>query len=207
MNREPFFYRILENPLFYRISQYILGPGAENDLRLGFHNSLRQIPPNSRVLDVGCGPHSWLWGEGLHPVGLDISISYSRAFRERGETAVNGSAMALPFPVGSFHAVWSAGLLHHLPDSFARDAVIEMVRVTSPTGFCLIFDSVLPEPAWKRPIAHLIRRLDRGAYVRRQSALTALLPEEGWSLKRISYTCWGLEGLFCLLVPQRSFQS
>jgi len=201
MNHEPIFYRILENPKLYGLCQQILGPGGEKDLMGEIHSMVMTLPSSGRILDVGCGPHSWLWQEGLHPVGLDISISYSQAFRDRKEPAVTGSATALPFHDGAFDGVWSVGLLHHLPENLARQAVVEMVRVTDPSGYCLIFDAALPEPAWRRPIAHLIRKLDRGGFMRTQEALMSLLPGDPWIVKRFSYSWWGLEGAFCLHFP------
>jgi len=201
MSQEPFYYRILENPQLYRLCQQILGLGGEKDLRAEIHRNLTRLPSAERILDVGCGPSSWLWTENLHPVGLDISVSYSRAYKDHGEYAVTGSAPALPFLDASFDAVWSIGLLHHLPDILAQEAVVEMLRVTSPAGYCLIFDAVLPEPAWKRPIAHLIRKLDRGNFMRRQETLESLLPGDLWTVRRFSYSWWGLEGVFCLYSP------
>jgi len=198
MGHEPIYYRILENPHLYRFCQQILGPGGEKDLRAEITRNLGQLPSAELLLDVGCGPNSWLWREGLHPVGVDISFSYSQAYKGRGEPAVTASAGELPFAEGVFGAVWSIGMLHHLPDELAGMAVAEMTRVTAPGGYCMIFDAVMPRSAWLKPLAWGIRRLDRGGFMRGQDRLQGLLPGNYWAVKRCSYSWWGLEGLFCL---------
>src|ERR1039458_8049256 len=64
-----------------------------------------------------------------------------------GNTSVTASATALPFPDDSFGAVFGCGLLHHLPEALARQAVAEMMRVTRPCGHVILFDPVLPKAA------------------------------------------------------------
>ncbi len=71
-----------------------------------------------------------------------------------------------------------------------------MQRVTRAGGCTVIFDAVLPRAAWRRPVAALIRRLDRGRWMRTESALTALLAPLGeWECERLTYSLTGLEGL------------
>jgi SAM-dependent methyltransferase len=190
-------YRLLERPWVYRLSQLLLSVGAKN-LPLRIKQLLLQLPPAQRILDIGCGPSSYLWRVGLHPVGLDISSNYTATFRLHGEPAITGSAISLPFHDGSFNGVWSIGLLHHLSDGEARGAVGEMIRICRPCGYIVIFDAVLPEPAWQRPVAKILRRLDRGRFMRTQADLESfLVRREAWTCERISYSFIGLEGLLC----------
>ncbi len=197
MRQEPFYCRILEIPWLYRIIQQVLSQGGEADLQARIVTQLARLPAAASILDVGCGPRSWLWAAGLQPVGLDISAPYSLAYRASGQPAVTASAAALPFGKHTFDAVWCIGMLHHLPDAAARQAVAEMLRVTDPGGYCMIFDAVLPEPPLSHPLAWMIRRLDRGAFMRRESELKNLLPAGPWQFKRCHYAWWHPEGLFC----------
>jgi len=191
-------YRLLERPGLYRLSQLLLAPGAENNITEKVRLLLEQLPPARRTLDVGCGPSSFLWRLGLHPIGLDLSHNYTTNFSHRREPATTGSATALPFLDGSIDGVWSIGLLHHLPCGEARQAVSEMVRICRSGGYIVIFDAVLPEPAWQRPVPQLIRKLDRGRFMRTQLVLESILPQcEGWICERLSYSLTGLEGLLC----------
>lgn len=194
-------YRVLENPVIYRLSSSLLAPGSEKDIHKKITHILSELPHAQRLLDAGCGPSSWLWHDKLHPIGLDLSWSYSVSFHDRDEPAVNASAECLPFSDGSFNGVWSIGLFHHLPDPVAKEAIGECMRVTAPGGYCVIFDSVFPEPWWSRPLPWAIRRMDRGRFVRSQEAIESLLIDrDKWSCERFSYSLYGLEGLFCIFI-------
>lgn len=194
-------YRLLERPWFYRLSQFLLAPGAEKAIVEKIKHLLTQLPPADRILDVGCGPSSWLWRVGLHPVGLDLSPTYTAAFINYGEPAVTGSAAALPFPDCSFDGIWSIGLLHHLPDGVARQAVSEMLRICRPGGYMVIYDGVLPDPGWRRPVAYALRRVDRGKFMRREHEFKTMLPpDKAFTMERFTYSFVGLEAMLAYSV-------
>ena len=186
---------LLEQPWIYRVSQFLFSLGGEK-VTPRIKQLLTQLPPAQHILDIGCGPSSSLWKVGLHPIGLDLSHAYILTFRRRGGAAVNGSAVALPFPDRSFDGVWSFGLLHHLSDSEVRRAVCEMIRICRPGGYLVIVDAVLPDLAWRRPAAYLIRRADRGKFVRREEHFRALLPSgKNFVMERITYSLSRLEAI------------
>jgi SAM-dependent methyltransferase len=194
-------FRQLDRPWLYRLTQAILAPGADQLTHQHIQRLLSKLPGCERILDVGCGPASWLWQAGLHPVGLDISRAYSIAFNKSGEPAVTASADALPFPEACYGGVWSIGMLHHLPDEAACQAVREILRVGQPGGYVVIFDAVFPAVAWRKPLAWAIRRIDRGRFVRSQEEMEELLPSrEKWSIERCPYSYNGLEILTCWLI-------
>lgn len=191
--------RLLESPWAYRLQGVLVGLGSAPTFLENVRRVARTLPPADRILDVGCGPESWLAHVGVRPVGLDVSLSYLRRLAESGGLAVAGSATALPVRCRSFDAVWSIGLLHHLPDEAAAAALREMVRTCRPGGWVVILDGVLPLVAWRRPLAHLIRRADRGQHMRPEVELRDLLPESiDWKCDRFTYTTTGLEAVFCL---------
>jgi ubiquinone/menaquinone biosynthesis C-methylase UbiE len=135
---------------------------------------------------------------GGHPIGLDISFLYSAVYQASGETAITGSATELPFTDNIFDSVWTIGVLHHLPDPEARLMILEMHRVCRPGGYIAVFDAVLPCSPWRRPLAYLVRKLDRGKFMRTQSELEALLPDRlPWTVNRFTYAINGLEMLLC----------
>ena len=194
-------FRQLDRPWLYRLAQTLLAPGAEQLTHQQIQRLLSQLPGGEQILDVGCGPASWLWRVGLHPVGLDISRTYSMTFKQSGDPAVTASTDALPFPDASYGGVWSIGMLHHLPDDVAWQAVREIVRVSRPGGYVVIFDAVFPSVAWRKPLAWAIRRIDRGRFVRSQQKMEELLPSrERWSIERCPYSYNGLEILTCWLI-------
>ena len=200
---EAFIYRVLDRPIVYRLAQAVFAPGADRHLTRRLADLTRELPTAERIADIGCGPSSLLWRVGVRPIGVDLSFAYSAAFRRAGGAAVTGSAASLPFADGSVGGAWTVGLLHHLPDEVAAQAIREMCRVVHPRGYVVIWDNVLPAPAWRRPAAYAIRRLDRGQFVRSQEHLLSLLPSRpDWRVERFTYSYVGLEMLGMYLVRE-----
>jgi SAM-dependent methyltransferase len=99
------------------------------------------LTPGMRVLDVGCGPGTITRGlaEAVSPggscVGIDAEasqIELARAAPVANLSFEAASAYTLPFPDGSFDAVFSHALFEHL----ARPAEVaaELFRVLRPGG-------------------------------------------------------------------------
>ena len=72
-------------------------------------------------------------------VCLDLSLQSLRRCRHNNPEAkvVNGNALELPFPDGSFDHAISIGVLHHTPD--CRKGFKEVARITAPGGTVVIF--------------------------------------------------------------------
>jgi ubiquinone/menaquinone biosynthesis C-methylase UbiE len=110
------------------------------------------VPPNGRVLDVGCGSGSMsrLIASSFpqaEVVGVDLREQYldfarARALDEgiRNLTFRDGDVFALPFPDASFDVVWSKYLLQWLREP--KSALAEMKRVTKPGGCVVSCDYV-----------------------------------------------------------------
>ena len=107
------------------------------------------LAPGDRVLDLGCGAgrHAFeCYRRGAHVVALDQNAEEIRevatwfaAMEEEGEapkgataTAMEGDALALPFPDESFDVVIISEVMEHIPDD--RGVLAEMVRVLKPGG-------------------------------------------------------------------------
>ena len=193
-------YDVLESPLVYRTAQFILAPGMDRIVTGQLARIFAGIPPPAKVLDVGCGPVSWLWKLGLKPIGLDLCHPYTKKFHAAANLAVTGSAAALPFPKNCFDVVFSYGLLHHLPELMARETVSEMIRVTRPHGHVIMFDPVLPKIAWSRPQSWALCKLDRGRFIGSQQRYERrILGHPDWKTQRFTHSYLGTEGLFSLL--------
>lgn len=89
------------------------------------------------VLEVGCGAGRdglALVRSGFAYTGIDLSSAAVQTCRERGLSAVEGTATDLPFGPDSFDAAWSMSTLMHLPgDGFTR-AMTELGRIVRPGG-------------------------------------------------------------------------
>lgn len=187
-------YRVFDNPYCYQVAQTLLAPGSRRNILRYIENLTKQIPLTGKVLDVGCGPTSWLQSFDCQPFGLDLTHEYSRALARSGGVAITASADFLPFFDNIFQSVWSIGMLHHLPEQIARASINEMCRVCAWGGNVVILDAVLPNHAWGNPLAWLIRKMDRGNFMRTQTMLNSLLTQPYlWKTSRITYTYNGLE--------------
>jgi SAM-dependent methyltransferase len=101
---------------------------------------LGRIGEAGRILDAGCGTGGMMDAlRGRDAVGIDFSESALSHARGRGLSRIaRASAVALPFPEGSFDAVLSLDVIYHraVPDDGA--AVAECARVARPGGIVLI---------------------------------------------------------------------
>ena len=118
-------------------------------------SGLDQLPPGSRVLDVGCG----IGGSarilareyGLEVLG--ISISPAQIARARALTPSTlrhcrfavMDALALELEDGSFDAVWSVEACPHMPDK--QRYADELLRVLKPGGQLAVADWNRRDPA------------------------------------------------------------
>lgn len=177
--------------LTYRASQAVLAPGAHRAIDRCVRDWAAGLPTDRPVLDVGCGPRSWVAPHAATPVGIDVDRA---ALRALPTAAVAADAARLPVADRACAGAAAVGLLHHLPDATATAAVRELQRVVARGGSVLVFDGVTPTA--RRPVAAAIRRRDRGRHLRTVDALRALLASTGdWTVTTMRYAATGLEGL------------
>lgn len=191
-------YKILDFPLIYRLARKILAPGAKENYRNILSKLLDTLPASDFLIDVGCGPNSLLFDVGKHPIGVDATKSYISDYTHDGGKGVVASAADLPFARETFDGSWCIAVLHHLPDNLAASSIREMMRVVKVGGYVIILDGVLPQNPWLRPIPAVVRKLDRGRFMRKQAKLETLLPyREEWTIERLIYTRTGMELVIC----------
>jgi SAM-dependent methyltransferase len=176
-------------------------------------------PSRGSVLDVGCGPTLITPKPDGLLVGVDVNESYLRkytgGFLDQDPQAVSSPprtclgflapAEHLPFADDSFDEARATGFLHHLPQENAAGAIREMHRCLRRGGRLIVLEDVWPRRAWTRPIAWLIRRLDRGEYMRTEEELLALFQEArpgNWEYRRFTYTLVGHELLWLSQVKE-----
>jgi len=113
-----------------------------------------QIKPknNAQILDIGCGPGKWVnffAKKGFRTTGIDSSPWMIRLAKTRVREDVKGlvkfytmNASQLNLPSNFFDVVNCVTVLQHIfSDEIWKDAVHEMVRVTKPLGYVLIFEA------------------------------------------------------------------
>ena len=104
---------------------------------------LKAIPPDARVLDIGCGTGAtlrWLAPHARESVGVDVSIEGLAVARETapGSRLAVASASALPFADKTMDIVVSTDVLQHLRTEDRQAALREMHRVLVPGGRILV---------------------------------------------------------------------
>lgn len=103
----------------------------------------RGLTPDSRILDVGCGPGFWVryfLRQGFkHVSACDLTSTAVKLatrslelFGLSGAKIQVGNAEALPFDSGSFDHVNCQGVIHHTPNT--AQCVREFHRVLKPGG-------------------------------------------------------------------------
>jgi MPBQ/MSBQ methyltransferase len=126
-------------------------------------SGLDQLPPGSRVLDVGCGiggsARILARDYGLDVLGISISPGQIHRARELTPAALSCrfavmDALALDLPDQSFDAVWSVEAGPHMPDK--QRYADELLRVLKPGGLLAVAD-------WNRRDAAVrpLNRLER----------------------------------------------
>lgn len=139
-----------------------------------------------RILDLGCGPGSITRGLGPGTVGLD-----AHAVAIPGVPVVEGDGARLPFPDGSFDAVYANAVLQHVAD--AAVVVAEVRRVVRPGGVVGVgdvdWDARLLHPA--DPLltrGQAIQEALRGGDVRVGRRLRGLLTTAGFDRVELTVT-------------------
>ncbi|ANV91630.1 methyltransferase domain-containing protein [Picosynechococcus sp. PCC 8807] len=169
---------------------------------------LDQLPPGTKVLDVGCGiggsSRILARDYGFDVTGITISpkqVERATQLTTPGLTAkfAVDDAMNLSFADGSFDVVWSVEAGPHMPDKaiFAQ----ELLRVLKPGGKLVVADwnqrddRQIPLNWWEKPV--MTQLLDQWAHPKFSSieGFSELLEETGLVQDHVINADWSRETL------------
>lgn len=137
------------------------------------------IPPNSRVIDVGCGPGFIVdhLPASVEYIGFDVDeryIAYARRhFGRRGIFHCQPFDDVAAAASGPADIVMMNGVIHHL-DDMATFAVLRAIQgVLNPSGVLFTLDGCFHDQ--QSAIARLLIYKDRGRFVRSEVSYRDLL--------------------------------
>ena len=105
----------------------------------GVRHFLDSLPPNSKVLDIGCGNgKNMTYRQDLQMYGIEYSQALTDICINRGLNVIQGSALTLPFENQSFDAIIMIAVIHHIDPILHTKVLNEIQRVLVPSGKCLI---------------------------------------------------------------------
>lgn len=171
-------HRILEMPWVYTAFQTaVYRAGASQQMKQLLYPELGGRP--LRVLDIGCGPAAFFArysdAERFSYVGIEPNASYVRDARAQfpGIELHGGTVPEVRDRItGSFDLVVLEGVLHHIDDETAIEALAFAAERLTPGGRLVALDPVLLER--QHPVARTLARLDRGKHVRSLEGYRAL---------------------------------
>jgi phosphatidylethanolamine/phosphatidyl-N-methylethanolamine N-methyltransferase len=111
--------------------------------------ALKELPPESRILEVGAGTglNFPFYPHGAHGVASEFSCEMLKVARGKNRPSsvhlVQTSAEQLPFPNDSFDAAFATLVFCSLPSP--RNAFMELRRVVRPGGNVVLLEHVRPK--------------------------------------------------------------
>jgi SAM-dependent methyltransferase len=167
------------------------------------------LPPRPRCLEIGCGQGALTrllverYGARMTASDYDpeqVALAQARLADLEGRVEVRVvDGRAMPFEDGRFDAVFSFGVLHHIPGGW-RQVIAEAARVLQPDGWFVFTDFVLlPRPG--RWLRRFLPRLDQ----LEETALRRCMASNGLRLGHFELGQAMLSGLmrYCMAVAQR----
>lgn len=162
------FYRAFEDR--YRGSRELIH--ERQKIYVPFLEPLKQLYPERKALDVGCGRGEWLEiliSNGFDPLGVDLDVGMLEACHALGLPVEQGDALEMlkRLPDNSLTVVSGFHLAEHIPFDVLNELVRQTLRVLKPAGL-LILETPNPEnlmvgtetfyldPSHERPIPHLL---------------------------------------------------
>jgi ubiquinone/menaquinone biosynthesis C-methylase UbiE len=149
------------------------------------------LPPWPHCLEVGCGQgalarllveryNARVIASDYDPAQVALAQERLADLNEQVELRVV-DARVIPFDEAAFDAVFSFGVLHHIPNGW-REAVAEIARVLKAGGW-FVFTDLVVTPRAGRLIRRLLPRFDQ----LEETALQECLTENGLGLEHYAY--------------------
>lgn len=112
------------------------------------------LPPNARILDLGCGAGrdaAHFAEQGYLAIGADLSFGMLREAVIRSSCPyLQADMTALPFPSTSFEAVWANASLLHLPRELVPGVLADIHKLLNPEGLLYLSLKIGEGEQWEQ---------------------------------------------------------
>lgn len=102
----------------------------------GVKEFTENLPPNSIILDAGCGNGKNMYRKDLLYLGFDFSCEMLKyCYRNGKQNIILHNILTLPYRNNYFDYTLSVAVIHHLKSENNKiSAIKELIRVTKPGG-------------------------------------------------------------------------
>lgn len=176
MKHIEFHHWLLETSFGYDLCQKLLAYSLSKKSSAEIFERLRKMKAQN-ILDIGCATAFYRNDLKIKSYnGIDINSSHIKTAKKRfpKDKFFVMSATTLKFPAGSFDAVISKGVLHHLGEKELIKTLQESLRVTQKNGKVITLDAIQPTSKWNI-FGRLLRGLDQGHHVKHWNDYQSLL--------------------------------
>ena len=125
------------------------------------------LQENQTVLELACGTGNIAdFFDSVNYIGVDINQDYIRFAKAQSQKEfLVVDVRQLCFNDGNFDWVIAVGLFHHLSDADTLSTIKGVQRVLNGGGQMVIIDAI-PPTSKLNILGYILRKLDRGKYIR-----------------------------------------
>lgn len=186
MEKNKLFYKLLNYPLVYSLSQKIMS--ATSFRKKIIKNIIKK--KNPYILDIGCGPAEILeFLDNVNYFGFDVNknhINFAKEkYRNKGKFKCTKFTAKKINKKIKFDYVFLLGLLHHLNDKQSYFLLSEIKKVLKKKGILITLDNVYVKN--QNIIAKKLIDLDKGENVRTKSQYLQILSKNFKKIKSKVY--------------------